>query len=180
MEITIFRSLEREQVVELIGSAEEMNIQSEDFSLDDDVRVTCRLHRNGDLIRVEGNASASLNAQCARCLDPFRMDVVGFFTFVVKRLPLGIPIPADAEEGDEDSEEFIFVEHDVTSIDITDIVRDSIILALPMKVLCRENCLGLCPVCGSNRNDGDCGCETSETDPRWKSLIGLINRDNKK
>lgn len=174
MEIPIFDTSERERVVEVNVSAEEIDIHSEDYSLDNAVRVTCTLHRSGELARVEGKVFTVMNVECARCLEPFQMEVDGNFSFVVKRLPLGVAIPENEEESDDDAEEFIFVEHGVTSIDIIDFVRDAIILALPMRVLCREDCKGLCVVCGNNRNEKECGCETGDTDPRWRALTGVI------
>ncbi len=180
MEIPIFVTSDREWKVEVTATAEEMDIQSEDFSLEDGVRVACTEYRNGDLVRVEGEASATLTVPCARCLEPSQVKVCGPFSFVVNRMPLGVALPEGEEEAEEGEEEFIFVEHTATSIDITAFVRDAIILALPLRVLCREDCKGLCVVCGKNRNEGECGCETRETDPRWRALAGTVPENRKK
>jgi uncharacterized protein len=180
MEIPIFDTSERERVVEVTASSEEMDLHSEDYSLENDVIVVCTLNRTGDLVRVEGKASTHMTVECARCLEPFPLEVAGIFTFVVKRLPLGMTIPEDEEEKGEDAEEFIYVEHTVTSIDIIEFVRDAIILALPMRVLCSDDCKGLCVVCGTNRNESECGCESGDTDPRWKALTGMVPGNRKK
>ena len=177
MEIPIFDTSEREQVIEVTGSAEEMDIQSEDFSLRDDVRVACTLHRTGDLVRVEGTATAALTAQCARCLEPSGIEVSGPFSFVIRRMTVGEVVTEDEAAADGDEEEFISVEHTVTSVDITGFVRDAIILALPIRVLCREDCKGLCVVCGNNRNESDCGCESGDADPRWRALNEVISEN---
>ena len=58
----------------------------------------------------------------------------------------------------------------------TDLLLDNEILILwPMKVLCHESCKGICPVCGRNRNDGDCGCDTFVPDPRMAKLRDILN-----
>jgi uncharacterized protein len=179
MEIPVFDSSDRERVIELTDSAGEMDIQSEDFSLEKDVKVTCTLYRSGELVRVEGRVSAIISMECARCLEPAEMEVEGTFLLVVKRLPLGEVLSESESEAADDEEEFIFVEHTVTSIDITGFVRDAIILELPLRVLCRDDCKGLCVVCGHNLNEGDCGCKTNEKDPRWQMLKGLISKTDK-
>ena len=179
MEIPIFDTSERERVIEVTGSAEEMVIQTEDFTLQDDVRVSCTLHLNGDLLKVEGVATATMTAQCARCLETFPMEVSGQFLFVVMRLTLGMAIPEGEDEAGEGDREFIYVQHDATSLDITDFVRDAIILSLPMRVLCGEDCKGLCGVCGNNRNERECGCASGATDPRWQALGGIISDKRK-
>jgi uncharacterized protein len=61
-------------------------------------------------------------------------------------------------------------------LEIADWTRDAIAEAVPALVLCREDCAGLCPVCGANRNEGDCGCVEDRTDSRWDALRGLAER----
>ncbi|MEI3507380.1 MAG: DUF177 domain-containing protein [Anaerotignum faecicola] len=62
-------------------------------------------------------------------------------------------------------------------IDLADFVKRGIIGELPMKVLCREDCKGLCPVCGKDLNEGDCGCDRTIRDPRFESLRALFSDD---
>ena len=64
---------------------------------------------------------------------------------------------------------------DGEAIDLDDLVREQILLTLPSRVLCEDDCKGLCPVCGSDRNIVSCQCETNEIDPRWKALRELVN-----
>jgi uncharacterized protein len=176
MKINIFGPQEREEIVELTGGPEELDIQTEDYELADEVRVACRIVRNGDLARVEGEASALLKVQCARCLDTFEKKVCGKFSFLVKRMPVGIPIPQEEAEEKEEEEDLVYVGHDTTWFDITDYVREAVILALPMKIICREDCRGLCVVCGSNLNESECGCKPEGADSRWKDLEKLFGK----
>ena len=77
--------------------------------------------------------------------------------------------PAGAENIENDA--FIY-ESDL--LDITEPVRESLLLAVPLQALCREDCRGLCPVCGADRNEGDCGCDTTSVDPRLAALKQFI------
>ncbi len=170
MKITLFGPQEREEIAELIGRPEDFDISGDDYSVENHIGVTCRIIRNNDLARVEGEVSALLNAQCARCLEHFEKKILGAFSFVVKRLPLGAPIPGESKAETEDDEDIINVGHDVFSFDITDYVREAVILALPMKMLCREDCKGLCAVCGGNLNDISCGCKPESPGSPLKKL----------
>ena len=72
----------------------------------------------------------------------------------------------------EENDELILVED--MRLDLSELAESDIILALPSKFLCRNDCRGLCPRCGKDLNDGDCGCDTRETDPRLESLRQLL------
>jgi uncharacterized protein len=63
---------------------------------------------------------------------------------------------------------FTIDEHHI--LDLTEAIRQYTVLAVPMKPLCNENCAGLCPSCGQNLNQGECGCPSPDTDPRWANL----------
>jgi uncharacterized protein len=62
---------------------------------------------------------------------------------------------------------------DGEAIDVDEIVKEQILLAVPSRVLCREDCKGICPACGIDRNTGECSCVTDNTDPRWAALKNL-------
>ena len=62
-------------------------------------------------------------------------------------------------------------------LDLQPLARDAVLLNLPQVPLCREDCAGLCPVCGADRNDEPCGCEVEAGDPRWATLDALRGRD---
>ena len=72
-----------------------------------------------------------------------------------------------------EEEDLTFSVFDGEVIDIDELVREQVILAIPVRVLCREDCRGLCPTCGADRNFKECGCESAETDPRWAALKNL-------
>ena len=178
MEITVFRPQLKGEAFELIANAGDLDIQSEDYSLDDDIRVICLVRRDGNLAIVKGEAITPVKVNCARCLEPFVMEVSGTFSLVVKQMSVGEPVPQLSEEEEElDEERLLYVEHDVATLDITDYVRDAVILTLPLKPVCREDCKGLCYSCGHNLNEGECGCERKTEDPRWQALSEILSRE---
>lgn len=117
-------------------------------------------------ILVRGRVTARLVLECARCLTPTEVErdveVTELFTD-----------PARLEEGEEPDEGYELVDG-ATALDLTALVRDALLVDLPVRVLCRPDCAGICPVCGAERADGGCGHEEApEADPRWAALAGL-------
>jgi uncharacterized protein len=113
------------------------------------LKLRGRLAQSGDDYLLLGQLAGTLEATCGRCLEPAR---------VVVEAPVSVTfVPADDDEdlGDDAA----VVGFAGNEIDISDEVRDEILLAIPLKPLCRETCLGLCSVCGGNRNATPCDCE---------------------
>ena len=77
-------------------------------------------------------------------------------------------------ENDKDFEDYIVI--DDASLNLDEFVREEILLFLPNKILCKENCKGLCPKCGKNLNDGKCDCK-KDVDPRMEVLLQLLNEE---
>jgi uncharacterized protein len=111
-----------------------------------------RLERAGDEYLLRGALRGGLVAQCARCLEPatLTLDVPVTLTFAEWREPSG------KEEDEDDAEDVITFQDGV--IDVGPEIRDELLLALPMGPLCREDCAGICPTCGTNRNLTPCDC----------------------
>jgi len=108
-------------------------------------------------IVVGGTARAPWRSECRRCLGP--MD--GEIAAEVEEL-----FVTDSEEGETYP---ILGDH----IDLEPMVREVLVLGLPMAPVCRPDCAGLCPTCGVDRNRGPCACPAGETDPRWAALDAL-------
>ncbi|MBO8129444.1 MAG: DUF177 domain-containing protein [Peptococcaceae bacterium] len=120
----------------------------------------------GDGYWVEGRVSGKCILKCARCLDEFMAPLHASFT--QKYLT--------EAKGKEASDEEVL---DGDELDLEDKFRESILLALPMKALCREDCPGICPRCGANLKEGDCKCPRNDIDPRW-AVLGDLLRDQQK
>jgi uncharacterized protein len=120
-------------------------------------------------IRVLGNLATSVEAACARCLEPVTRQVEWKFELLYR--PLGID--AGREEMSVTQAEAEIGYYQGEGIELTDILREQILLAVPMKVVCREECKGLCAQCGHNLNQGACQCTAPLAEPRWEALKGL-------
>ena len=160
-------------------NARELDLEEKELSLNDPVIVKIKFHRDGDVIRLHCDVCARVIIECVRCLEEFRHDVDGDFSLVARRLRKGESLHDYSDyDSDKDGTRLIFVESDTNVIDIGDFVRDTILLSIPMKPVCRETCRGLCSVCGKNLNYGECGCKRERFDHRFEELTGLF--DDKK
>ncbi len=119
-----------------------------------------------DKARVEGNCRLRFAAACDRCLTevPVTLDLV-FDRTVVS--------PGTVAEDDEAEDSRSFMEG--CQFDTEAFVYDEIIVNWPVKILCREDCKGVCPVCGQNLNERECGCDTFVPDPRMAAIKDIFN-----
>ena len=132
------------------------------------VQVEIDIHKDKDRFRLEGTARTELELTCSRCLEPYTMPVDAAFN--VRYLPASEHGDGESEVAEEDLDTSVYRDD---QIDLNEVLREQFYLALPMKPLCREDCAGLCPQCGTNRNTGTCSCATEDLDPRLAPLRGL-------
>ena len=179
MKIEVFGNRERSEIIELDCNTDDLGISEKVLPSESTVHVTYTVRRSGELARVEGTAGLPVELECSMCLEPYKREVSGEFLIVVRRLKKGeVRTRAQSEDDESDDEEFVFIAHDENMFDISGHVHDAILLALPAKPLCRDECRGLCPVCGVNRNERDCGCASGGADPRWSALRGLLGESD--
>lgn len=133
------------------------------------VRVRGTVLNTGATFYVDAVAEAELGLHCDRCLGPVRSAVRA----EVKQafLPAQRPRPVDPDGDAAPDDELLPVADD--AVDLWPAVRSAILLAMPMKVLCRPDCGGLCPLCGQERSAGPCGC-APPADPRLLPLNRLV------
>jgi uncharacterized protein len=118
---------------------------------------------------IRGNVSTTVLIDCTRCLEPVEQAIdIDFDDVFVD--PNDTPASPEVILSEDQLDEAIAPEG---KVDLTEVVREQILLALPYQLFCREDCKGLCPKCGGNRNLIDCKCEENEIDPRWSALKGL-------
>jgi uncharacterized protein len=133
-------------------------------------------HRGGkDLvedIRILGSFSTTVEISCARCVEPVPTKVGGDFDLLYR--PLGVDAGADERSISEAETEIGYYTGD--GIQLNDVLREQILLALPVKVVCRENCQGICAGCGRNLNVDRCICEEHPADPRWSALADIKSK----
>ena len=160
----------------LVGSKEfsyeltpdELEITEADLKITAPVVLKGMVENAGDVILLKAEAATEIERTCGRCLKVYTEKLNA--QVVEKFYPAGAEnIENDAFIYENDA--FIY-ESDL--LDITEPVRESLLLAVPLQALCREDCRGLCPVCGADRNEGDCGCDTTSVDPRLAALKQFI------
>jgi len=117
-------------------------------------------------IRLNGQLKAKFELACARCLEPVEHEVARKFDLLYR------PLGADAgrEELSVTSAEAEIGYYEGEGLLLEDVLREQVLLTLPLKVICREDCKGLCPHCGRNLNSGPCSCADPLEDPRWAAL----------
>jgi uncharacterized protein len=119
-------------------------------------------------LRVRGHLAVAMEADCDRCLDPAAFPVDGDFELYYRPVEEGY---GGETELDDSEAEMGFYEGD--GVELNDVLREYVLLALPMRRLCGAGCKGICPACGQNRNQAQCQCKTAAVDDRWAALKQL-------
>jgi len=130
--------------------------------------------RAGAEIRISGKLDTTVELACSRCLDPARVHVSKpFDLFFRERDEAMFDEDEEVELHENDTRTAFFTG---TKLAIADILREQILLAVPMKALCTIDCKGLCPTCGTNLNSGSCGCPAEEFSPHMDTLLEIKRR----
>ena len=147
----------------LEGSPAEINLDEQFTRL---IRVNADLDRITRGFALRGTALTAAHLSCDRCLGEFDLDLQTTFTLLYSVATTG------AEEEEKDDLATV-IAPEANIIDFGEDVRQEILLAVPRKLLCKEECRGLCPVCGRNLNNEQCSCKRETVDPRWAPLARL-------
>ena len=132
------------------------------------VKVKGSVANNGKSLFLRAECSGTMQTQCARCLK----DIEETFYFPLSEQL----IQNDDTDVSEDEDVIVF---DGYSFELDDIVCDNFLMNVNGSYLCKEDCMGLCPSCGKNLNEGDCSCENIDIDPRWSTLLDIMkNSEN--
>ncbi|MBR3993391.1 MAG: DUF177 domain-containing protein [Anaerotignum sp.] len=148
--------------VELVETIDDVKDYPDVVEFVEPVRIEGTLKNEDDVFVLDAVAKTTALMECSSCLAPVRKEL----SFEIKE--------RFAHTGRDDEETETFTGD---QIDLADFVKRGIIGELPMRVECREDCKGLCPICGKDLNDGDCGCDRTIRDPRFESLRALFNDD---
>ena len=127
------------------------------------------LENTGGEVRIQGRYSVVMSAQCDRCLQKARFPLEKSFDLFYR--PMSFIAREEEVEIDEGEAEIGFFEHG--GVELKDVLREQVLLALPMQRVCSETCEGICPVCGRNRNETRCDCKIESADDRWGALRKL-------
>jgi DUF177 domain-containing protein len=138
------------------------NGQVRDFRFPPTVDVHLAYYRSGQQIFFKGSLAGTLEATCSRCLNAYPFALNKEFEFVLS------PDPSRSGRKIEElrKEDLALSYYSTDEINLTPLIREQVMLALPTRPLCKEDCRGLCGHCGVNLNHETCGCTTSADDPR--------------
>ena len=142
-----------------------------DVEFESDAHVTGLLTDNAGYMRLKLKAELKYHGECARCLAP----VDGVFSLDFERTVTTEGM-IDEERLEELEDEYVVIDGHELSVD--DTLCEELILSFPFRLLCSEDCEGLCPKCGKPRSEGDCGCPTREINLQFAALAGLFDNDD--
>ena len=132
-----------------------------------DLAVDATLEKTGSQLYLKAEIRTTATFSCDRCVRPFARTLSPSYRMYY--------FWNDAAAGQFDPSEVQVLPVGATVVDISEDVRQTILLAVPYKLLCRDDCKGLCPQCGQNLNEGTCHCATTIPDGRWEKLRALHN-----
>lgn len=150
-------------------SADDLELSAEGVTFADPIELDLTATKTGDEMILQGAISTTAEMDCSRCLDRFEMPIESKMQFVIQLLEINSP------QNSED-EDFVVLPKTTQEYDLSERVREAVLLELPLKPLCSVSCRGLCPMCGTNLNESDCQCTPDKTDERWESLRQLFDQ----
>jgi uncharacterized protein len=136
-----------------------------------DASLSVAIQKADDEYFCQGTVNATVTLTCSRCLAEFDSELSCKTDFIA-RSDKTLKAEKNAIPDDED---YVLMHGNDLRADVTDIVRQTMILSLGLKPLCSDDCKGLCPRCGANLNERSCTCRRPQIDERWSGLKGLSN-----
>lgn len=152
-------------------TVEPVEMSGQRFEFEQPFTGKADIWNSGDELLVRARLSGEVQVECSRCLTRFSLPMeVSFEEFFREGRTEAL-----ASEAEEEAEDRSITLYEGDEIDLTDPLRDNVLLELPMKPLCRVDCKGLCPHCGTNLNESTCACTTTDAiDPRLSRLKDLL------
>jgi uncharacterized protein len=124
------------------------------------LEVAVEVARAGGDLDITLRFAGERRGECDRCLQPFSQDFTGVVRAIGRKASARHPLAG--QDG--------VVFHDGRQLDLTGDLREAVLVDIPIRNLCAEDCQGLCPTCGADLNQGPCGCAVGQVDPRWEAL----------
>ena len=146
-------------------SPDELELSHDSFDFNRLVALAAKVTRSQEMYTVRGQIKCAAGGECCRCLTPVEHTISPSLSLLIHRRE------ASEEELEAvEDEEIEIVDPGTREFDLRKFVREEIILELPLRLYCREDCKGLCTSCGQDLNQGDCDCTEDSVDPRWAAL----------
>lgn len=136
----------------------------EDYHFTKPVKVIGSVSNNGKSLMLKARVEAEVSAHCARCTKPLT---------VCESFELDEVLIQDNGEEINDLDVVAFEGH---TFELDELVMNGFFMNVSGKYLCKEDCKGLCPECGADLNEGECGCAQTSVDPRWAGLLDIMNQ----
>jgi uncharacterized protein len=149
---------------------EEIELEDDGARLTADATVEGVASRKREEVRLRGEIRTEVELLCDRCLAPAHAPLA--VEFDTSFIPLEVEV-GKAENVELQAEDLKLAAYEGDAVDLDELVREQILLAIPSHRLCGEGCKGLCPKCSADLNAGQCSCEQGEVDPRWSALAAL-------
>jgi uncharacterized protein len=142
---------------------QELGLTEEEFTKP--IQVHLDIEKVGHNIFVHARLQTELSLLCDRCAEPFSQTLSEAYRLLYT---------SDPDMVNEEDESTFRISESTEEVDLTDPFRETLLLAMPAKHVCREECKGLCAQCGTNLNEATCTCEKQQIDPRWDKLKQLL------
>ena len=148
-------------------------VQSGECEFTAPLKTRLRAIRVRDIVEVEGTVETRIRLSCSRCLKPFEMPLSARFALTYTQ-----QMPESTETEDEEglelsADEMRMIAFQGDEVDLREAIQDQIVMTLPLQPLCREDCKGLCPQCGADLNDGECGCQRDLSGSAFAALTNI-------
>ena len=148
---------------------EAFGLKAEGVTFEKPIKVELSVTKSQDQLICQGKVRTLAKMECSRCLTEYEESLSSDVDFVVD-------LAGNLEGVKSEDEGYFIADPSSAFFEIDDLVREAIILSLPIKPLCSEDCKGLCPICGTDLNRSQCDCVKEKTDPRWDQLKGLLKK----
>lgn len=157
---------------DFLAKPEELDLILEDTVFAEDVSVELRITRSSDTLTLTARCVTRADRTCARCLRTFKDGVESEFYEVAELDGEKLRLLDDQYDGDPG-----FLNRAPGIFVIDPLVREAVLVSSPMKPVCKEDCKGLCPQCGADRNEQECNCEESHGHTVWEALKDLAQNE---
>ena len=166
LDLNSFEAFPAETTLEL--ETDNIDFDSQGFSFKDLLKIKIGIQEIGEEYFCQAYMTVPVEEECCRCLGLFDNELHSDFNFTIKA---GRGESVLSEEND--NSDVILLDAGKHTVDLSEVVREAVLLELSAKPLCNDDCRGLCPSCGINLNDESCKCKGEEIDDRWEDLKDL-------
>ncbi|HEV2801386.1 MAG TPA: DUF177 domain-containing protein [Pyrinomonadaceae bacterium] len=170
MRIEVEKLNETGRPVSTVYAPGELELEDDVARLVSEAKLEGRASKRREQIRLQGTIEASVEVRCDRCVAPTVIPVNADFdvTYVPEEV-----LETTSEATELQADDLTYATYAGDELDLDELAREQLLLALPARNLCREDCKGLCLTCGEDLNTQACHCDAQEIDPRWAALAAL-------